>query len=118
MQPDLLVLYIVYFISIGIQVVALLVALAFVIPLQIKEARIIDGLTRLRKLMLASGITIITLSTVSVIVLSARFFIPVAYIRYITVFLVLAHSIGFLILALILRSIYTSKYVDTTITQK
>lgn len=108
---NLIFLTTVYYLSIFLHIVALVIALAFVIPLQIKEARVKNGLKKLRKLMLMSGLTIIFLSVVSIIALSIPLVARGSEIaRYISVTTVLLHSIGFLIFALIKRQIYREQY--------
>ena len=55
----------------------------------------------------------IFLNIVSIVVLTARFFIPAGdFYRYLSVILVLAHSVGFLVFALIKRKMYRTQYSD------
>lgn len=101
----------VYSLSIFIHILALIIHATWVIPLQIKEANVKNGLRRLRVLMLASGITFIFLSIVTIFVLTSRFFIPASDLyRYISVSMVLLHAIGFLTFSLIKRAIYKQQY--------
>jgi D-alanyl-lipoteichoic acid acyltransferase DltB (MBOAT superfamily) len=107
-------LYAVYISSIVIHIIALYVTVAYVIPLQIKEAKVKNGLKRLRVQMLASGITLIILSLVSIITLSIPLIINTNITKYATIFLVLIHSIGFLTFSLIKRAMYHSQYSDSS----
>lgn len=103
----------VYIASIGIHILALIVHGTWVIPLQIKEAGVKNGLKKLRVLFLASGITIMMLSIISILVLSARFFVPEGqWARYYYLALILFHSFGFLTFSIIKRIMYKQQYSD------
>lgn len=111
MEDSLLFLYIVYIGSIIIHILALIVHATYVIPLQIREARVQNGLKTLRILMLASGLTMVLISLITIFVLSMRFFVPAGDLsRYLAVSLILLHSIGFLVFALIKRKMYQQQY--------
>ncbi len=111
-MDSLQVLYAVYFLAIFIHVVALVNTALYVIPLQVKEARVKNGLAKLRILMLFSGVITILLSALSIIVLSLRFFIDGEVARYTIVSLVLLHSLGFLASSLITRKMYRQQYSE------
>lgn len=111
MSPGLTFLYIVYFFSIILHVISVVIVAFFIIPLQIKEALVQDGLSRLRKLLLLFGIDIVGVGIASILSLGIRFFInDMVILRYAVVFLVLVHAIGFLGFSLIGYSMYTSQY--------
>lgn len=82
------------------------------IPLQIKEAKVSNGLKILRIQMLASGLTAIFLNIISIVVLSFPLLFNGDLSRYITVTLVLSHALGFLSFALIKRSMYSAHYSE------
>lgn len=105
-------LYVVYLASIGIHVIALLITLVFVLPLQIKEAKVKDGLLSLRKQLLFMGINIIFLSVVTIVVLSYRLFLtlPMDIMRYLVTSLVLLHALGFLMFSINAYKIYHNQY--------
>lgn len=112
MENSLTFLYVVYFISVAIHAFTLFFALAFVIPLQVREARVRNGLVKLRKLMLTGGIIIISLSMISILALTSRYYLDGVIVRYVTVALILLHSLGFLSFTLIQRAIYKSQYSE------
>lgn len=82
------------------------------IPLQIKEAKVQNGLKALRLQMLASGLTAIFLNIISIVILGFPLIFNGDLGRFITVFLVFSHALGFLSFSLIKRSMYTSHYSD------
>lgn len=101
-----------YYGSIFIQLAAFVVCAFFVVPLQIKEARVKNGLAKLRKQLLLVGISIALLSLITAIVLSLRFFISGDIARYISIGIVFFHSIGFLIVSATGYKIYHQQYTD------
>lgn len=89
-MTSLSVLYVVYFFSIGIFIVAGLLTLAMVIPLQVAESRVKNGLHKLRQQLLAKGVLSEIAVIVSVFALTSRFFITVPDTnRYVITILVL-----------------------------
>ena len=112
-QESLVFLFVIYGLAVFIHFVALFVHAGYVIPLQIREANVKNGLRSLRVLMLASGLVMIALNIVSIFVLTSRFFIPAGDLyRYLSVFMVLLHAIGFLAFAIIKRKMYRTQYSD------
>lgn len=107
-------LYVVYLLSIGIHVIALIISLVFVLPLQIKESKVKDGIATLRKQLLLMGINIIFLSVVTIIVLSYRLFVtlPQELMRYLVTSLVLLHSLGFLMFSINAYKIYNHQHEE------
>lgn len=112
-----------YLISILFHLFAFIICLAFVIPLQIKEAKIKNGLKMLRVQMLGSGLTIIFLSLMSMIALIIPIIFaeqplysnltrPIEMYQYISIIVVFLHATGFLILSLIKRAMYRQQYSD------
>lgn len=112
-----------YLISILFHLFAFIICLAFVIPLQIKEAKVKNGLKMLRVQMLGSGLTIIFLSLMSMIALIIPIIFaeqplysnltrPIEMYQYISIIVVFLHATGFLILSLIKRAMYRQQYSD------
>lgn len=111
MENSLNFLYIVFFLSILIHVLSAVITLSFVIPLQVKEARVKNGLALLRKQLLFKGVLALVIIVVAICVLSLRYFIEdVPTLRYITVSLVLVHSLGILGKVWIDYQIYHQQY--------
>lgn len=120
---EVFILTTIYLLAILFHIVALIICLAFVIPLQIKEARVKNGLKMLRVQMLGSGLTIIFLSIFSIIALTIPLIFadrplysprtePFELYQYISIGVVFFHSLGFLVLALIKRAMYHQQYSD------
>lgn len=105
-------LYTFYFISIFICILAFIITLAFVLPLQIKEAMVKNGLSKLRKLMLMSGIVMIIMEIAAILSLTLRFFVSGDLARYSTVILIFIFSLGMLAFAIIKRTIYKQQFVE------
>lgn len=102
-----------YYASVFFHIVSCIVVALFVIPLQVKEARVKNGLALLRKQLLAFGFLVATLAIVGATVLTLRYFVPDQETRMtITVMLVLAHSLGFLGMAVIGYKMYHQQYTD------
>lgn len=111
-MSSLTFLYTFYFISIGICVLGLINTLAYVFPLQIREAKVVDGLEKLRILMLIYGTINIIINTTIILSLSLRFFITGDFARYSIVLLIFIISLGILFSSLIMRKIYTQNFVE------
>ena len=111
MENSLSFLYIVFFIAIILHVVAGVIITMFVIPLQLKEAEVKNGLRLLRKQMLLKGFLSLTVIVVSVLALTLRYIVPDPIVsRYLIVALILAHAIGMLAKAIIDHKIYHAQY--------
>lgn len=106
------VLYFFYMLSIALHFLSVVIAFIFCLPLQIREARVQDGLKMLRYQLLAFGIIIIALGIVSIAVLGIRFFLEGDAARYVTIVLVMAHAIGFLGFAVIGSLMYRQQYSE------
>lgn len=114
---SLIFLYVVYFVSIGIHTITLLISLIFVFPLQLKESKVKDGVSELRRLMLFMGMTNIFLSIITIFVLSYRLFlemhfieVPLDTMRYLMTVVIFSHSLGFLAFSIIQYRIYHTQY--------
>lgn len=87
----------------------------FVIPLQIREAGVKNGLRKLRVQLLIYGFTIEGLSIVTIIILSSRYFktlVDAQVLRLLILLLVLLHAIAFFGLAIVGWLIYHQQYSD------
>jgi hypothetical protein len=113
-QPtELQILYGIYFASVVVHIISLAVHLTWVIPLQIREAGVKNGLRKLRVLMLSSGLAFIVMDVISIIVLTLRFFIPEGpLLRYLIVGLIFMHSFSFLVFSFIKRTMYRQQYSE------
>lgn len=113
MDNSLVFLYAVYIVSIIILVVAGIIAAAFVIPLQLKEARVKNGLARLRKQMLAKGIFTEIVIIFSLFSLTGRFIIhDTTTLRY-TITLVILFFALFILFGVVLDYlIYNQNYTE------
>lgn len=91
-MDSLLFLYIFYFISIFLYVLTVIVTTAFVIPLQVKQAFVRNGLAILRRQLLFKGVLSLIVALVSILALTSRYFIDGELNRYVIVILILIHS--------------------------
>lgn len=113
MENSLNFLYIVFFISIIMLTIAGFVAAAFVIPLQVKEAGVRNGLAKLRKQLLLKGFLTFGIITVAIIVLSLRYIIhDTNILRYIITSLIFLYSFFFLVQVYVDYMIYTQQYTE------
>lgn len=104
-------LYVVFFISIALHVLAMFNSIAFVLPLQFKESGVKNGLVTLRKQLLAKGIFAIVIDIVSIIALTSRYFINDPDIsRYVIVTVIFLHAVGQFAKSVIDTKIYHSQY--------
>lgn len=110
MIDSLQFLYIVYFVSIVVLVISVIITSFFVIPLQYKESKVRNGLLPLRMNLLKYGSTILFLSVLTIITLSLRFIVSGDLARYMIVILILFYSIGFLYLSIIGARIWRTNY--------
>lgn len=104
--------YFLYFASVGVNIASFFIVALFIVPLQVKEARVKNGLAMLRKQLLLYGITVSTLSLLNAIVLTTRFYVPESVRMAITISLIFIHSLGFAGLAVLGYKIYHQQYTD------
>lgn len=109
-MDSLTFLYTVYLISILILIVGVLINIAYILPLQIKQARVKNGLAMLRRLMLAQGFLNLLVGTLLISALTSRFFVHGEEARYIGVTLVLLISLGFLTFTSIWVAMYRQQF--------
>ena len=104
-------LYIVFVLSIVLYAMSGIIVAGFVIPLQIEQVGVKNGLLKLRKQMLIKGFLNLTLVIASIMALTTRFFINDQFTqRYLIVSMILLHAIGTLIKAFIDLKIYHQNY--------
>jgi hypothetical protein len=96
--------------AVFLHVITGLVTLAFVIPLQVKEAGVKNGLAKLRKMLLLRGVLGLGVIAISVFALMARSFFDGDALRNAVVIFVLTHAIGLLLKTLIDYQIYHQQY--------
>lgn len=108
-------LYITYFLAIISFILTVILTSSFVIPLQIKEARIRDGLLPLRKQLLKRGILIISVSIFAVVILVSRYFLTGEILRYLIGTLMLAMSLAVLGVTIFDLRIYRSQYSEESL---
>lgn len=102
-------------ISVVLRIITGIMLLAFVIPLQIKQAGVKNGLRSLRKALLISGILLFLVNTVGLLIIVSKPFFDTSTNRMITDFIAIFNSIGFLIIAYIKYQIYHEQYTPTNI---
>jgi len=102
-----------YAIAIIIHVFSMVIHTYSVLRLQFKEAGVQNGLRSLRVRMLIWGLTLETISLITIFVLVARFFFTdIDVARYYMVTLVLIHSVGIFVNTLNWRHIYRDQFSD------
>lgn len=106
-------LYIIYFLSIILLICGVLQNIVYLLPLQIKQARVRNGLASLRRLMLMQGFLNLIVGLVAIASLTSRFFISGDLARYVTVLLVLAFSLGFFTFTTIWVLMYKQQFTNT-----
>ena len=97
-------------INVIIRILTAIILLSLVIPLQVKEAQVIDGLKKLRFEMLGSGIIIFLVNTIGLGVVVYHYLFPTADLALISNIIFYFNSIGFLIFALIKFNVYHTQY--------
>lgn len=93
MNDSLLFLYIVYIYAIFFFIISIIVSVSMVLPLVWKQAKVKNGLRKLRYQMLARQMLGVALSITFVFALTSRFFISGDLNRYIIVCMVLLSSL-------------------------
>lgn len=93
-----------------IRLVTAFLFLTLIIPLQIKEAGVKNGLRILRKELLFSGIIMFLINTIGLSVIVVNYFFGAAATQIVTPIITLLNSVGFLTIALIKLNIYHQQY--------
>ena len=106
-------LYTVFFISIILHIAAGIITAAFVIPLQLQQVGVKNGLAKLRKQMVVKGFLSLVVIMSSILALTLRYVIhDIDILRYIIVTLILIHSLGALGKSYIDYEIYHQQYTE------
>ena len=100
--------------SVIVRIISCITLLYFYIPLQLKEARIENGLKILRLQLLAFGLILLLINFLTIVTLSSAVIDGVKQAE-LNVILQVINGIGFLALALIGNNIYTRQYSDEMI---
>lgn len=104
------ILYTIFILSIITHVAAGIITAAFVIPLQVKQAGVKNGLRLLRKQMLAKGFLALFITVISIVVLTLRYIYDGDFLPYAITGLVLLHALGVLGKSVIDYEIYHHQY--------
>lgn len=102
-------------ISTVIRVITGIILLAFVIPLQWKQANVKNGLRSLRKALLVSGIILFIVMETGLIIILFKPFVSMKTNRLITDSIAIFNSVGFFIIAYIKYQIYHEQYTPKNI---
>ena len=108
-------LYAVYFISIIIVFVGMVVNLVHLLPLYLKLVKVRNGLSKLRKLMLIQNIMNQVLGIGMLIVLSARFFVEGDLARYMIVILVFGVAASYFAFIITWAVMFRQQFTDEQI---
>lgn len=81
---------------------------ATVIPLQVKEAKVVNGLAKLRKQLLISGSAVLAAASIACVILTLALFIPGE--RVVTEILLLCFVGAFVVIAEAKHAIYHQQY--------
>lgn len=108
---EITILYIIYIASILLHVISVFVTAVFIVPLQIKESKVKNGLISLRKNLLYFGFLVIAVGIVSIIALT----LPLtpfdgAFRRWVSVVVVALHAISYLGFSIVGYQIYHTQY--------
>lgn len=93
MEKDILLHHVFYF-AVMLHIVAAILTLAFIIPLQVKEVGVKNGLRKLRKQLLIKGVLSFIVILAAIFALTGRYFLPDGALRSAVIIFVLAHAIG------------------------
>lgn len=109
-------LYTIYFLSIIIIVIGLIINTVYLMPLFVKLARVKNGLAKLRKLMLVQAVLNELLGISALLTLTLRFFIDGEFARYSITLFVLLFSLFFLALigvwAIMFKQQFTPRQIE------
>lgn len=107
------ILYTIYFFAVFLHVVAGILTMAFVIPLQFQQSKVKNGLVLLRRQMLIKGLLSLIVIIVSVFALMGRW-LPFNgdTIRYAVLLFISTHAVGILGKSYIDYRIYHQQYSE------
>jgi len=93
-----------------IRITTAIIFLAFIIPLQWKEANVKNGLKKLRKQLLVSGLIIFHLNIIGLSVVLIKYVTGDSSLQGITEIVTLISSLGFFAIAIIEYQVYHQRY--------
>lgn len=105
-------LQLIFYIAVIMHVAAGILTLACVIPLQLREAGVKNGLRKLRQQLLVKGLLSLAVIVFSIMALTGRSFLPDGLTRFGMITFVMAHAIGILGKAYIDYQIYHQQYTE------
>lgn len=97
-------------VNLFIRVATAIIFLCFIIPLQIKEARVKNGLRLLRRELLVSGMTIFFINTVGLSIILFKYVFDDGVVQAATSVITLFNSLGFLVIAAMKYHMYHQQY--------
>ena len=97
-------------VNVVIRIVTAILFLTLIIPLQVKEAGVKNGLRLLRKELLLSGIIIFLVNTIGLLTIVIKYFFGDVAVQTSTPIITLFNSIGFLAIGFIKLNIYHQQY--------
>jgi len=101
--------------SIIIRIITSIILLWLVIPLQIKQAQVKNGLKTLRKALLLSGLLLFLINTVGLIIIVIRPIANSATVKLVIDIASIINSIGFFSLGILWFLIYKQQFTDKNI---
>jgi hypothetical protein len=102
-------------INVVLRVITAIIFFAFIIPLQIKQVHVRNGLKLLRTELLVSGIILFLVNTIGLFIIVVRPYVDPVQLRIFTDFIALFNSFGFFAIAIIKFQIYNSQYTPENI---
>lgn len=108
-------LFIAYVLCIIISAASLVVTLFFIVPLQLKKAGVQNGLSSLRHKQLAKGVLSLLMSSITMFVLTSRFFIQGDAVRILNTTLIVCFTLFWFLKELIESSIYHTQFTEDQI---
>lgn len=102
-------------INVILRLITAFIFIWFIIPLQIKQADVRNGLRLLRTELLVSGVILFLINTIGLGIIIVKPFTDPKQLSLFTDFIALFNSVGFLIVAAIKFQIYHSQYTPENI---
>jgi len=99
-------------ISLIMRVVAIMVTFLFIIPLQLKQAHVKNGLSKLRKQLLYMGTLFMALNLFGIIIVFFRLILTPGSYVFFTHFISIANALAFIGLAYFGYKIYHEQYEE------
>ena len=96
--------------SLGLLIVGILISALFIIPLQVKQAKVKNGLAMLRRLMLLQGILNLLVGVAAISAITSAYFTEIEATRYVSMIMVLIFSVSFLTFIVIWVIMYRQQF--------